>query len=105
MAFRISEFEDIPPVSGSEDRQPNSQTTAFTIGELYFFSFSSLPSIAEGWDWRTARRARSRLERIYPQQHMAIFWPPPLMSHEDGINFSDAFRRYNDDLAKRKGWR
>jgi hypothetical protein len=104
-AFPILDADDLPAVVSDKDRAPNSQTTAFTIGELYFFAFSSLPRIADGWDWRTARRARRRLERIFPQRYLAIFWPPSPMNDRDAIDFGHAFLRYSEDLAKRRGYR
>lgn len=105
VAFPILDAAELPAVIDEKAPSPNSQTTAFTIGELYVFAFSSLPKIATGWDWRTAPRARNRLERIVPEKYTAIFWSPPILTDNDASDFSHAFLRYNDDLAKRKGYR
>ncbi|MDE3176824.1 MAG: hypothetical protein KGM15_12045 [Pseudomonadota bacterium] len=48
LSFQILDFDELPPEVKPEDRRPNSQTTKFTIGHLLFYSFSSLPTIAEG---------------------------------------------------------
>lgn len=36
---------------------------------------------------------------------MTVFWSPPILTDNDASDFSHAFLRYNDDLAKRKGYR
>ena len=105
LSFPILDTEDLPAVVSDNDRIPNSQTTKFTIGELFFFSFSSLPGIPEGWNWQNTPRARNRLERLFPQTHMTIFWPPMVMTDAQSINYGHAYLRYSDDLAKRTGYR
>jgi hypothetical protein len=104
-AFRILDSDVLPASLTAEDRIPNSQTTAFSIGQFYFFAMSAVgPEIANGWDWRTARRARVRLQRIWPLRSRGLFWPPPLMAEDDVKSFGTAFIRYMDDLALRVGY-
>lgn len=105
-AFPILNAENLPDVMNDDDRLANSQTTAFTIGELFIFAMSTpFPEIAIGWDWRTARRARNRLEQIWSIKYHAIFWPPPTMTDEDGRFFGTAIVRYFEDRAKKTGYR
>ena len=104
-SFPILDAEDLPDVVADEDRVANSQTTKFTIGELFFFSFSSLPGIAEGWNWQSIPHARNRLVRIFPHTQTSIFWPPPAMSDSQAIEYGHAYLRYSEDLAKRRGYR
>jgi hypothetical protein len=103
-AFRILDTDILPATISDEDRIPNAQTTAFSIGQFYFFAMSAAPEIVSGWDWRTARRARSRLQQIWPPKSIRIFWPPPLMSEEDVVSFGTAFMRYFEGLALKAGY-
>jgi hypothetical protein len=103
-AFRILDVDVLPAVISERDRIPNAQTTAFSIGQLYFFAMSAAgPEIAGGWDWRTARRATNRLQQIWPQKSVRIFWPPPLLTEEDVKSFGTAFVRYMEELALKAG--
>jgi hypothetical protein len=105
-AFPILDVDELPPEVSEEDKRPNGQTTSFVVGKLFFFAVSTpFPEILAGWDWRTARRARSRLEPIWPIRHSTTYWPPPSLSRDDVASFGTSLVRYFDDLALRKGYR
>ena len=100
----ILDADVLPATLSDADRRPNTQTTSFTIGELYFFAMSTpYPAIANTWNWRTARRARGRLVQIWPHTSMGIFWPMPLMTDADAASFGTAVARDFDERAIRFG--
>jgi hypothetical protein len=102
----ISDSENLPEVLSDDDRLPKLQTTAFTVGQLFAVAMSShFPRITGLWDWRTARRARTRLEQTWPVKYATIFWAPPIMTDADADSFGTAFMRYSDNLAKHVGYR
>ncbi len=102
----MTDSDDLPEVLSDDDRLPKLQTIAFTVGQLFAVAMSChYPGITGIWDWRTARRARTRLEQIWPVKQMTLFWPPPTMTDADAESFGTAFLRYSDKLAKRAGYR
>lgn len=104
-AFRILDVDILPPFISKEDRIPNAQTTAFCIGQFYFFAMSAAsPEIVRGWDWRTATRARGCLAQISPQKSVSISWPLPLIREDDIKLFGTAFVRYMEGLALKAGY-
>jgi hypothetical protein len=90
----------------NEDRQPNTQTTAFQIGELFVFVMSSIfPDIPKVWDWENTPRARRCLRQLWPHVGGTLIWPGLDMSDADADTFAKAFYRHSDDLAQRAGYR
>ncbi len=105
-AFPILDADELPATVSEDDRRPNGQTTSFVVGKLFFFTVSTpFPGLMDGWDWRTARRARSRLEPIWPIKYPVIYWPPPSLSSDDVASVGTSLTRYFEDLALRKGYR
>ena len=87
-------------------RTPYVQTTTFVVGELYISVLSGpFQPLIDIWDWRTARRARTRLEQIWPIKYLAIFFQPPSITDADAESFATAFERWSADVAKRTGYK
>jgi hypothetical protein len=102
-AFPISDAEKTLQVADDGFPQANSQSTAFTIGELFVLSISTpFPEIVAGWRWQNFRRARARLHQIWPIQSLAIWGAPVLMTDAEARLIGTAFLRYMEDVAKRE---
>jgi hypothetical protein len=102
----ILDAEKLPNAVMTDDRVPNTQATAFKIGKLYIATFNCpFSSITQGWDWRTAPRALSRLQQIWPIIRQVIVWPAADMTAKDASFFATAYKRYSDDLARSVGFR
>jgi hypothetical protein len=101
-AFPISDPENIPEVADDGFAQANSQSTAFTIGDLFILSISTpFPEIVGGWRWQNFRSARARLHQIWPIQSLAIWGAPLLIMDAEAKRIGTAFVRYMEDVAKR----
>lgn len=93
------------PVILNHDAKPNMQTTAFAIGRLFVFAFSSaFPEIPAGWDWRSVPLARIRLRQLWPTDKLLHGPPPKDISHMLAGQIARAFLSYSDDLARRGGY-
>jgi len=104
--FPILSSETLPPSITPDDRLPNTQTTAFVVGKLFVSVMSGpFPEITRGWDWRSAPRASSCLQQIWPMLKAPIYWPLSDMTDADAESIATAFVRYSDDLASRVGYR
>jgi len=102
----ILDAKKLPNAVTAEDRLPNTQATAFKVGKLYVATLNCpFPTITQGWDWRTAPRALSRLQQIWPISRHILMWPAADMSNKDASSFATAWKRYSDNLAKRVGYR
>lgn len=87
------------------DHEPNTQTTAIQIGELYIFVLSSIfPAIAEVWDWSNAPRAHRCLRQLWPHGNNALCWPGLDMTDDVADMFARAFYRENDRVAQQHGY-
>jgi hypothetical protein len=105
LSLHVLDTDTLPDQLTDEPARPNTQTTAFSIGELFAFAMSSeFPEIPPGWDWRTATSARINLRRIWPIEKAAIRWPPPAMTDQHATAYPVAFAHYMDDLARKVGY-
>jgi hypothetical protein len=103
--FPISAAEDVPQFVSLDDRRPNAQTTTFAIGHLLVTVISTpFRSVTDQWDWRTAPQAAGRLRQICPITATPTEWHGHTITHLGADAISDAFVRYFDDLARRKGY-
>jgi hypothetical protein len=80
--------ENSPEISGGSLTKPNTQTTVFVVGRLFFFAMSSqVVDISQWLD--VAIRLPSKLVCIWPPSG-AIAWPPPAtLSDRDADNLSE----------------
>jgi hypothetical protein len=105
LSMHVLDSDTLPDRLTDEPLQPNTQTTAFCVGELFAFVMSSEFPDPPGWDWRTAPSANSKLRRVWPIEQSLIQWPPAAMTDEEAQAYPVAFARYMDDLALRVGYR
>jgi hypothetical protein len=102
----ILDSKGLPDVIAAKDRVHNTQATAFKIGKLYLATMTcAFPEIPAGWDWRTAPRAQTRLQQIWPITTRFLNWPAADMTARNAGDFATAFKRYSDDVALRHGYR
>jgi len=102
----IRTAEEIQNGEISDLRTPNIQTVTFIVGELYVTVLSApqhLHEIVDLWDWRTAARARNRLQQIWPIMHLSVLGAPPPITDDDAESFATAFKRWNDEIGKKTG--
>jgi hypothetical protein len=97
---------DALPDRLTEHHRPNTQTTAFCVGELFAFVMSSeLPEVPPGCNWRTAPSANFKLHRIWPIEQAAIQWSPAAMTDLEAQAYPVSFAAYMEGLALRVGYR
>ena len=73
LSMHVLDSDSLPDRLTGEQHRPNTQTTAFCVGELFAFVMSSeFKEIPPGWDWRTAPSANTKLRRIWPMQQSVI---------------------------------
>jgi hypothetical protein len=93
--------KDIPQVLSTDFRAPNVQTTTFIIGELYVHAMSSaFQSITDGWDWRSAPKARNSLNQIWPILSGSVPFGLLEFSDTDAESFATAYYRWHDRRAQ-----
>jgi hypothetical protein len=106
VSIPVINSDTLPDQLTEADRRPNTQTTAFSLGELFAFVMSSeILGIPRGWDWRTAPSANFKLHPLWPIQQPLLPWPPAAMTDVEAQAYPVAFAHYMDDLALRAGYR
>lgn len=67
----------------------NTQETAFVVGKLYFYTFSSaLPFVVSDW---TPDAERGRLFQVFPSEQAVIRWPPPALNDGQADRIANSF--------------
>jgi hypothetical protein len=100
VSIHVPNTDTLPDRVTEEQLRPNTQTTAFCVGEMSAFVMSSeFPEIPPGWDSRTAPSANFKLHRIWPIQQPVIQWSPAAMTDLEAQAYPVAFAHYMDDLA------
>lgn len=88
--FPIATEKHVPEVMANGLHQPNTQTTAFTVGKLYFLIVSSeIPELAERF--RLGGAAANKVAQIWPNVTDTIAWPPATLTDAEASGLADAF--------------
>lgn len=79
--------------------KPNTQTTAYVVGQLFVYVFSSaIPEVVTLW--RFDGRADTLLRRVWPPNDLDIGWPPSeTMLDRDADSIAAAFGRFFDFVS------
>jgi len=97
LSLHVLDSDTLPDGLTDEHTRPNTQTTAFSIGQMFAFAMSSeFPEVPHGWDWRTAASANLKLHKIRPMQESSIAWPPAEMTDAEAQAYPVAFVHYMD---------
>jgi hypothetical protein len=80
-------------------QMPNTQTTAFTINELYIFAASSPVGIFD--DWRFPRTiGAGKLKTLWPVKRNILSWPGTSLSGEEADSIAGSFFRFAEAVGR-----
>jgi hypothetical protein len=82
----------------SGTQMPNTQTTVFTVGQLYIFAASSPTDVFE--QWRVTADGAGKLTQIWPISRNIIGWPPPSLTDLEADTVSGAFFRFAEQVGR-----
>lgn len=83
--------------------QPNTQSTTFVVGRVYFHVMSGrFHEDIAAWNWHNAQRARTLLTQIWPAPPGITRWPLQTLTDRDADQFTEAFFNMYPDLVKAK---
>jgi len=78
--------------------KPNTQTTTFTVGQLYIFAASSPTDIFE--QWRVTADGAGKLTQIWPILRNVVGWPPPAITDREADTISAAFFQFAEQVGR-----
>jgi hypothetical protein len=82
----------------SGTHMPNTQTTAFTVGQLYIFAASSPTDVFE--QWRVTADGAGKLMQIWPISRNILGWPPATLTDLEADIVSGAFFRFAEQVGR-----
>jgi hypothetical protein len=77
-------------------RQPQAQTSAFTVNKLDIFAGSSISDIFE--KWRLTARGSRKLAQIWPIERNIVSWPPDALSDTEADQIAHSFVHFTDTI-------
>lgn len=97
------------PISSSKHRikrnelgspRPNTQTTAFTVSQLYIFAASSVTDIFEEWRFSTIAGA-AKLRQIWPLSRNIVAWPGPTLTDREADAIAGSFFNFAEAVGRK----
>jgi hypothetical protein len=78
--------------------RPNTQTTAFTVGQIYVFAATCPTDVFE--QWRVTADGAGKLAQIWPIKRNVIGWPPTALTDREADTIAGAFFRFAEEVGR-----
>jgi hypothetical protein len=79
--------------------RPNTQTTAFVVGQLYIFAASSVTDVFDRWE--APGEGGAKLAQIWPIRRNIVAWPTKTLSDRDADQIAGSFFLAVEEIGRR----
>jgi hypothetical protein len=80
-------------------QMPNTQTTAFTVNQLYIFAASSVTDTFREWRF-PATKGAEKLKQVWPFKRNILSWPGSSLSDGEADDISGSFFRFAEAIGR-----
>jgi hypothetical protein len=79
--------------------RPNTQTTAFVVGQLYIFAASSATDVFDGW--QVPGHGGGKLAQIWPIRRNIVAWPTKTVTDREADQIAGSFFVAVEEIGQR----